>query len=459
MKFLLFFLIITFSYSSTWQVDKCPLSSNEYLEESYSGGENHSFDCDDDVEMGLYNALRSKKYSCSSLGTKVAQNYTDVRLCSTSQRTTELRINFIYYKIRKEVRQNCGSNAYADDYNTCVCNIPSMEYNSASNTCGCPAGTSYDGDSCIEQTCVPLGSPYEIANFNQVDCTKSNLQTLYNQNNTDGRIITDVKWHCDDKCYFSFSDNNTPDNNSTGTDSSNNSNYNSNNVDTSGIEQRLDTVNSNLNTLNNTLQNNTSSLGNKIDSVASNIDNLGIKIDNNGQIMNDNGQKIDALGNTLSNELKSQGNRLHDDLQDLKSSLSDNNSSNVFDDTRIVDSIHQNTQAINDIKDLHQGESQTDTSFFDTYQTYYNDMTQSIDNVENNVQDLMATIQGDYTPQFQTYNTCIINFPVYGKSLPVDMCRYSPILRPFITFILTISMLILLIRLHFYLFPKVMRSD
>jgi len=163
--------------------------------------------------------------------------------------------------------------------------------------------------------------------------------------------------------------------------------------------------------------------------------------------------------NQINTSINSTGSTLHDDLQSLTSKLDNNSSINNFDDTRIVDSIHQNTQAINDIKDLHQGESQTDTSFFDTYQTYYADMTQSIDNVENNVQDLMATIQGDYTPQFQTYNTCIINFPFYGKSLPVDMCRYSPILRPFITFILTIFMLILLIRLHFYLFPKVMRSD
>ena len=123
------------------------------------------------------------------------------------------------------------------------------------------------------------------------------------------------------------------------------------------------------------------------------------------------------------------------------------------------DAIHKNTDAIKEIKDMHEGEADADTGFFDTYQTYYNDMTQSIDNVENNVNDLMATIQGDYTPHFQSHNSCIVNFSIYGKPVNMNPCKYAPIVRPYFTFVLTISMLILLIRLHFYLFPKVMRSD
>jgi hypothetical protein len=108
---------------------------------------------------------------------------------------------------------------------------------------------------------------------------------------------------------------------------------------------------------------------------------------------------------------------------------------------------------------MNEGELDADASFLDTYQTYYDDMSKSIDSVENNVNDLMATIQGNYTPQFQSHSTCTIYFSIYNKSKSINMCRYSSMLRPFFTFILTIAMLVLLIRLHFYLFPKVSKSD
>ncbi|MBA1420892.1 MAG: hypothetical protein FAF03_08580 [Epsilonproteobacteria bacterium] len=146
-------------------------------------------------------------------------------------------------------------------------------------------------------------------------------------------------------------------------------------------------------------------------------------------------------------------------INNSNSSGVDSNTSNDFIDCRIVEANNNTTRAINDLNTMHQDEIDADTSFFDTYQGYYGDIIQSVNDVENNVNDLMATIQGGYTPNFQNYNSCIITFPIYGRSLPIDMCRYSPILRPYLTFILTVYMLILLIRLHFYLFPKVMRSD
>ena len=457
MKFLLFFIMTTLTFSSVWQAEECPLASNQYLEQSSSFYENFSFSCSSPSDMDSYNGIRSKVNFCAAGFVKKATSFVDTGNC-TNDSSISVKLNYIKYT-KKTSDIDCGSDAIHSDSNTCVCNNPNLTFNSSTSSCSCPAGQTVDSEGICINSCEPLSAPYQSTSFSQSECTQSNLQSLYNQNNTDGRIINDVKWNCDNKCYFTFSDNNTPDNNSTVTGSNNNSNNNSNNIDTSGIEQRLDTVNNNLNTLNNTVQNNTSSLGNKIDSIGSNIDSLGTKIDSNGQIMSDNGQKIDSLRDTLSNELKFQGDRLHDDLQDLTSSLNDNNTSNAFDDTRIVNSIHQNTEAINEIKDLHQGETDADTSFFDTYQGYYNDIIQSVNDVENNVNDLMATIQGDYTPNFQNYNSCTINFPIFNKSVPYDMCKYSPILKPYFTFILTVLMLILLIRLHFYLFPKLMRSD
>lgn len=273
------------------------------------------------------------------------------------------------------------------------------------------------------------GNNYELVGYiNETDCSISNLQSLLDANNPNsGFIIDDTQYlNCSTNsqltgCYYKkhvdFSgntDNNSTDNNNTTSDNNstdNNATLNNatdltdtnNKLDAIGAKvdangQRLDTLGTKLDTL-----------GTKIDANGQRIDNLGVKIDANGARIegvtnavigsgNYVGSKIDALGNTLSNEFKSQGDRLHNDLQDLKSSLNDSNNSNGFDDSRIVDAIHKNTDAIKEIKDMHEGEIDADTSFFDTYQGYYDDMTQSIDNVENNVNDLMATIQGDYTP-------------------------------------------------------------
>jgi len=322
------------------------------------------------------------------------------------------------------------------------------------------------------------GTLYDFTtDFDTTSCNVQTLQeTLDNYNPNSGYIIDDARYiTCSANtsatgCYYhkhvNFEDNHI-DNNST------DFNMTETNNKLDDINSTLKVSNQHLNTINSSIIENgqrLDDLGTKLDTNKESIDNLGIKIDSNGLGINATttavidsgnytGDKIDNLGNFLSNELKFQGNRLHNDLQSLQSQPNENNGSSGFDDSGIIEAIHQNTDAINEIKDLNEGEIDADASFLDTYQTYYDDMSQSIESVENNVNDLMATIQGDYTPQFQSHNSCIIYFTIYNKSQSINMCRYSPMLRPYFTFVLTIAMLILLILLHFYLFPKVFKSD
>lgn len=334
------------------------------------------------------------------------------------------------------------------------------------------------------------GVNYEqVGYISEADCTVANLQILLDTNNpSSGFIIDDAQYlNCSTNayltgCYYKKhvnfdgnTDNNSTDNNSTDNNTTDN-NSTISNADLTGTNQRLDSLGVKIDANGqkiDALGIKFDDIGTKIDSNGQKIDNLGTKIDANGikidavrdSVMgtgNYLGAKLDAMGNSITDELKFQGDRLHDDLNDLKSLQSepnDGNGSNGFDDTGIIEAIEKNTESIKEIKDMNEGEVETDASFLDTYQAYYDDMSQSIQSVENNVNDLMATINGDFTPQFQNHNSCIIYFSIMGKSKSVDMCRYAYMLRPFFTFILTIAMLILLIRLHFYLFPKVYKSD
>jgi len=335
------------------------------------------------------------------------------------------------------------------------------------------------------------GNIYDFTPYiSETDCTVENLQQLVLAEDPDSLyIIVDAQYlNCTSNanltgCFYKKTinfdgdtDNNTTDNNTTDnntTDTNNTNIVTPSNLDLTDTNEKLDSIGSKIDANGqkiDALGTKLDDLGTKIDSNGEKIDNLGVKIDANGQridavrdsvigIGNYLGNKLDSMGNSITDELKFQGDRLHDDLQSLQSEPSDGNGSSGFDDTGIIDAIHKNTEAIKEIKDMNEGEAENDASFLDNFQTYYDDMTNSIQNVENNVNDLMATIQGNYTPQFQNHNSCTITFPIMGKSKSVDMCRYSYMLRPFFTFILTIVMFILLIRLHFYLFPKVYKSD
>lgn len=391
-----------------------------------------------------------------------------------------------YHLIEKSYRyiKDCGNDAIENpNTHICECTVSSMNYDETSNSCSCPSGQVYNGDFC-EASCTPLSSPYQVSSFSlESECTQSNLQTLYNQNNTDGRTITDAKWHCDNKCYFTI-DSISVDINSTDNNSSSN--------DTTSTGSTTNTSTDNNTSNNNSISND--------GSILAAVNNSNVHLSQVNVNLGTISGRVKAAGDINHAETKYQGDRLHDDLNNLRisnnnnhvnlmnsvgnietnlgymhnqlgtvidelrnnnsnSSSGDANSSNDFDDSRIVEANNNTTRSINNLNTMHQGEAEADTSFFDTYQSYYDDMTQSIDSVANNVNDLMATIEGDYTPNFQSHNSCVVIFPVYGQSIDVNLCKYSPMLRPFITFILTISMLILLIRLHFYLFPKVMKSD
>jgi len=376
--------------------------------------------------------------------------------------------------VNQETVDNCGSS------NPCPVTYYWTVINQYSLDIDCQASCEIPKDS--------NGVNYEqVGYISEVDCTVANLQTLLDTNNPNsGYIIDDTQYlACSTNTYLSGcyykkhvnfdgnTDNNSTDTNSTDNNTTVDNNSTLGNADLTGTNQRLDDVGAKIDANGqkiDALGTKLDDLGTKIDSNGQKIDNLGTKIDANGAKIdavtnavigsgNYVGGKIDALGASLSNELKAQGDRLHDDLQALQSQPNDGNGSSGFDDSGIIDAIHKNTDVIKEIKDMGEGEIDSDTSFFDSYQGYYDDIIQSVDNVENNVNDLMATIQGDYTPHFQSYNSCTITFSIYNKSVSINMCQFSSILRPYFTFILTVAMLILLIRLHFYLFPKVFKSD
>ena len=326
------------------------------------------------------------------------------------------------------------------------------------------------------------GNNYEYVQYiSETDCTIGNLQQLVDANNPGTTYIIDDSQYmtCSSNsaltgCYYKKhidfggnTDNNSTDNNSTTDNNTTDSNTTAN-LDLTDTNAKLDTLATKIEENGQKIDNvgyKIDALGTQIATIGTKIDANGIKIDSVRDAITNTGNylasELNANGDKVENEITFQGDRLHTDLEALnaKPTTPDINISNNFNDAGIIDAIHQNTDAINEIKDLNNGELATDASFLDTYQTYYDDMSQSIQSVENNVNDLMATIQGDYTPQFGSYNSCTISFFIMNSSKTVNMCRYSPMLRPYFTFVLTIAMLILLIRLHFYLFPKVFKSD
>jgi len=202
MKFLLFFLIITFSFSSVWQAEECPIASNQYLEQSSSFYENFSFTCSSSSDMDAYNGIRNKVNFCASGFVKKATSFVDTGNC-TDDSYISVKLNYIKYN-KKTSNIDCGSDAIHSDANTCTCKNPNLIFDSSTSTCSCPVGQSMDSEGICIDSCEPLSTPYQSASFSQSECTQSNLQTLYNQNNTDGRQITSVVWHCDNKCYFTL---------------------------------------------------------------------------------------------------------------------------------------------------------------------------------------------------------------------------------------------------------------
>ena len=144
--------------------------------------------------------------------------------------------------------------------------------------------------------------------------------------------------------------------------------------------------------------NNNSSNGTSTGDTSAGTSAGGTSTDNNSTLSLDLSgidHSLDLVGSRITDELQTQGGILHNDLLAINSSIQDYNGPGRLDDSRIVEASNNTTKAINDLKNMHQGEIDADTSFFGTYQGYYNDIIQSTSNVENNVNDLMATIQGD----------------------------------------------------------------
>jgi len=205
MKILLFIFLLlissTFSNATNWQSDECPISSNQYLVEQSSFHDTFTFSCSNDVDMADYHNIGNKKFYCASAFVKKAVNFNETGSCDNDSYIT-VQLNYIKYSKKNDGRRTCGEDSFADSYNQCICQNPNLIYDESSSNCSCPNGKVEDSEGICVDNCEPLGSSYQSSNFSESECTLSNLQTLYNQNNTDGRKIISVKWHCDNKCYF-----------------------------------------------------------------------------------------------------------------------------------------------------------------------------------------------------------------------------------------------------------------
>jgi hypothetical protein len=149
-------------------------------------------------------------------------------------------------------------------------------------------------------------------------------------------------------------------------------------------------------------------------------------------------------------------------LGDLASSVDQASSSisNHIDQSSaaIVDANHETRDAVNNLANMHENEADADAGFLSQFQSFYSDLSSSIANVEQSVNDVKSAISGDYVVSFPASGNCLITFYFFGKPVTISVCKYAYIIRPYLIFILNVYFLILLFRLHLFLFTKVYRS-
>jgi len=284
-KILLFTIFSTFIFSNGWDT-QCVVPTGKMTIPNVNAANSESNStaaCSHISGTYFYCYATSEKRETWIMGNPVSQG--------SSNCNVTIKVEFFSY-----VDADCGQDAIINGDGVCVCRIPDMIYNSSSKTCSCPVGTTYNGDYC-ESSCNPLPSPYILWDAaSQSDCNIVRMQELYNQNNNDGRTITDAVWQqCDASCYFTInaisSENNNTDNNTSSTNETNNTN--------------------------------TSTIAND-GSILAAINNSNVHLsqanDNLGTISN----RIQVSGDKVYNEVKYQGDRSHDDTNNLISSINGN---------------------------------------------------------------------------------------------------------------------------------------
>jgi len=331
---------------------------------------------------------------------------------------------------------------------------------------------------------VPRDSDGNIYDFtpyiSETDCTVPNLQQLVLAEDPNSLyMIVDAQYlNCEVNsgltgCFYKKTinfDGNT-DSNSTDNNATEN-NATLDNADLAGTNQRLDDIGTKLDSNGEKIESlgtNIDDVGTKIDSNGEKIDNLGVKLDSTGVKIdgvsdsvvstgNYLGGKLDNMNDSITNELKFQGDRLHDDLNDLKalqSQPTDTNGSSVFDDSGIIDAIHQNTDAIKELGNSDDNISDENSS--DEIPLEKSDIEEVFSQANNLINDLKTSvdeIQDSLNPNVQFnlphHNTCVYNFSIMNQSVPIDLCEKVSFLRPYIVLILTYFFLYLLFRLHLF---------
>jgi len=173
------------------------------------------------------------------------------------------------------------------------------------------------------------------------------------------------------------------------------------------------------------------------------------------------GSSTDTGTGTQTNTSSGSSNDLlHQDLLNLTTDINDLKQVNSTGFSDLVSATNDSTDVLKDLRDMNKDDVDSDTNFLNNFTNFSNDIQNSVSNIETNVNDLMATINGDFTvPKMTSSADCSIVFHVFNSQITFNLCRFSNVLRPFIVFILTVTMLILLIRLHLYLFPLVYRLN
>jgi len=361
----------------------------------------------------------------------------------------------------------CGNSCYAK---RAYCERPKV-YNQSLGTCSLP-------DNCVnpQTQCEDFGSDFGGWKYRTV-CDNDT-------SSTNRPYTTDVTGFC------TLPDgNNTNASNDINTSSSNSDN----NTSTYDINNSANNTNSTGTTTNTSTDNNTTISNDGSILAAINSSNVHLsKLDTDlGTISG----RVKVAGDINHAETKYQGDRLHDDLNNLRisnnnnhdnlmnsvgnietnlgymhnqlgtvidelrknnsnSSNGDSNTSNDFNDSRIVEANNNTTRAINDLKNMDRDKVDDTLSYLDDLNSTLTDFSDLVDDLKTSLDNIKSSFTNVYNPTFPNPSSCIYNFKVFKKYIPIDICEKVSPLRPYIVFILSVYFLKLLVDMHLFFIFK-----
>lgn len=141
---------------------------------------------------------------------------------------------------------------------------------------------------------------------------------------------------------------------------------------------------------------------------------------------------------------------------DNNSTNNPSNGSNDFDDSRIVQANNNTTQAIKELIDMDRDKLGEDNDELIDINGTFNGLSELIDDLESSLSDIRNSFTNVYEPNIQHYNSCVYNFSIMNKTVPIDLCEKLSFLRPYLVFILTIYFLFLTFKIHMFFISVLM---